>query len=412
MIKTNIFDYIVIGAGVAGLYFTYKNLLQKNYLILEKRNYIGGRLQTINFHNQNLELGGAVIEDSNPHVIKLVKELNLPLISYKGTSYHQFKEMTVDEINNILDRIKQTFLNNKEDIQNKKLSFNQFLKIYFDDDFVNLIQNTSDYTDFYNEDVESFINYYPLKDLILKNTTIHKINGGYGVLINKLLEFVPKERIRLNKKVITISKIKELNKDKIVITCEDNTIYETRKLILCGDIGLNKINYNGFGLKLNNIFDCIGSNSFMRLYSYHDKIGLDKNLRLVNSNPLHKIIPMSDNILMSIYADNDDADFFYDILIKSGKNNFIDIVQKLLKKTNYEFTDIKDYVLRYWKIGTHYFKPNINKQIFNKIFNPEELIKDNILICGEFVSKRQGWVEGAISSVNDIHDYFVKLDNK
>lgn len=393
------YDYIVIGAGVAGLYFAYKNLFDKNYLILDKRDYIGGRLKTVNFHGKNIELGGAVIEDSNPHVLNLVKELGLKLNEGRTTYYHEYKELNNQEIEQILKNIKDTFIKNKNEIKEKKLTFKQFLHIYFDDKFVQLIDNVSDYTDFYNDDVESVIFDYPLDDLIVKNTHTYRIDGGYSVLVNKLLEKINKNNIILNKKIISVIK-----NNNIIITCEDHTIYETKKLILCGDISINQIKYEGFGRKINNILDYIGSNPFMRVYSYHDKINFDKIIRV--SNPIHKIIPMSENILMSVYADNYDADFFYDIVKKSGKKGLTDVIEKLLKKTNNNFTEIKDFIMRYWKIGTHYFKPYSDKNVFNQ----EELIKDGVLICGEMISNRQGWVEGAIGSVNENHHLFLKLD--
>ena len=37
-------------------------------------------------------------------------------------------------------------------------------------------------------------------------------------------------------------------------------------------------------------------------------------------------------------------------------------------------------------------------QIINKLINPYP----NIYICGEIISKKQGWVEGAIQSVDNI----------
>ena len=60
--------------------------------------------------------------------------------------------------------------------------------------------------------------------------------------------------------------------------------------------------------------------------------------------------------------------------------------------------NIKDF---YWKNGTHYYAP-----LSSNFKNRQEFIKTvqrpdkNILIVGELISIHQGWVEGALESVN------------
>ena len=51
-----IYDYIIIGAGIGGLYNAY--LLNQNYtvLVLEKNDYIGGRIKEVKFHNTIVKL--------------------------------------------------------------------------------------------------------------------------------------------------------------------------------------------------------------------------------------------------------------------------------------------------------------------------------------------------------------------
>jgi protoporphyrinogen oxidase len=47
------YDYIIIGAGISGLYTAYLIKKHKNskILILEANNYIGGRMGTDNFYS-------------------------------------------------------------------------------------------------------------------------------------------------------------------------------------------------------------------------------------------------------------------------------------------------------------------------------------------------------------------------
>ena len=67
-----IYDYIIIGAGISGLYNAY--LLDKKYsvLVLEKNDYIGGRIKEVKFHNTIIKLGAGVSQGKNINVLNLL----------------------------------------------------------------------------------------------------------------------------------------------------------------------------------------------------------------------------------------------------------------------------------------------------------------------------------------------------
>ena len=77
-------------------------------------------------------------------------------------------------------------------------------------------------------------------------------------------------------------------------------------------------------------------------------------------------------------------------------NNLLEKSLQLEGKLHIE--SIKDF---YWKNGTHYYAP-----LPSKFKNRQEFIKvaqrpdKNIIIVGEVISIHQGWVEGALESVN------------
>ena len=72
------FDYLIVGAGIAGLYTAYR--LNQNYpnakiCILEASKTIGGRLHTIHYDNLHFEGGGARFNTEQLRIQSLVKEL-------------------------------------------------------------------------------------------------------------------------------------------------------------------------------------------------------------------------------------------------------------------------------------------------------------------------------------------------
>ena len=68
---------------------------------------------------------------------------------------------------------------------------------------------------------------------------------------------------------------------------------------------------------------------------------------------------------------------------------------------------IDDIFIKYWKEGIHYYKPHPMikfDDLLKKLQNPI----DNIYVGGEMVSKKQGWVEGSIESIDRIYKKYIK----
>ena len=85
--KNKIYDIIIAGGGISGLYTAYK--LIKNYpmlsiLIIEKNNYLGGRIKSTVIEGQRIDLGALRIPYSAKLTIELVKDLGLKLKKFNN----------------------------------------------------------------------------------------------------------------------------------------------------------------------------------------------------------------------------------------------------------------------------------------------------------------------------------------
>lgn len=70
------YDMVIIGAGISGLYLGYKLLLQypkKKIIIIEKNNYIGGKIQTKHFKDYVYEAGAGRISSKYFLLMKLIE---------------------------------------------------------------------------------------------------------------------------------------------------------------------------------------------------------------------------------------------------------------------------------------------------------------------------------------------------
>jgi hypothetical protein len=109
------------------------------------------------------------------------------------------------------------------------------------------------------------------------------------------------------------------------------------------------------------------------------------------------------NVYLITYSDNKNALFLKDYSDNTKINR--DFLSRLIESSlNIEpFTIHIDIIQSFfWKIGTHYFEPmkkgqfKGRQEFIRHIQHPEP----NMLVVGEAVSRRQGWTEGALLSVN------------
>ena len=70
------YNIVFIGSGISNLYLANK-LKDSNYIILEKKGIIGGRIKTKKYNNLSYELGALRIHESHKKVIQLINKLNL-----------------------------------------------------------------------------------------------------------------------------------------------------------------------------------------------------------------------------------------------------------------------------------------------------------------------------------------------
>jgi hypothetical protein len=111
-------------------------------------------------------------------------------------------------------------------------------------------------------------------------------------------------------------------------------------------------------------------------------------------------------VYMIVYNDNDNA-----VAMKHKKrlgNTFENreyycrlIEQGLqLESNSLKLQDIKGF---YWDIGTHYFEP-LGPEFKNRndFLRVAQRPKPGVFIVGEAVSRYQGWVEGALESVESV----------
>jgi len=399
-----IYDYIIVGAGIAGLYTAYNLKPNKTFIILEanKKKYIGGRIHQELFANHLVTTGAGVGRDKKDKCLKkLLNDLNV-----KYTKFEKHVEYTFEPVNtiSILKLLKKKFI----ELKKPRKTFKDFALPILGSDKYNQFINTVGYTDYENDDIEHALYMYGFDDV---TDTWTGLSIPWSTLIEKITNKVGLENIKTNSKVIKIES------GELISVQTENKEYIGKKVIVATTIeSLRK-------LFKNPIYNYIESQPFIRIYGTVTKkyIPLMKEKihgTLIVNNELQKIIAIDpdEGLYMIGYADNKDANKLKNHIdnklinhdVNKLKNhNSKEYLENLIKKAlNIDEIKLSKIVDYYRNIGTHYYKPMPNnfksrEEFIKQAQNPDK----NIFVIGEVVSENQGWSNSALLTYHKIKKY-------
>lgn len=378
-------DVIIVGGGIAGLYTAYKilgNNPKINLLLLES-DKLGGRIGNEMFHGERIVTGAGVgRKEKDVLLVKLLKELKVPCTTFPST--RNYAKTVNCDVETIFHLLKNQFKETNPDV-----SFKEFVLPFLGNDLYKRFVTCVGYTDYENEDAyETFYN-YGFEDNF-KNWTA--INIPWNVLIEKLVQKIGRR--------IQFAKVTKIIQKTNIIVHTDNGNYECKKLVLATTItSVRK-------LLSSPIYKQIKGQPFLRLYGKFSKSSTEIMKKYIHGytivpGPLQKIIPMGESYMIA-YSDNQSAKVLKKYLKNTIKNRdyFCRLIEKALGiQEKLHLIDMRDY---YWEVGTHYFEPLDGFKTRREFIKEAQSPSPNIRVVGELISTNQGWVEGALESVESI----------
>jgi hypothetical protein len=420
------YDVIIVGAGISGLYMAYR-LSEKNpnLLLIDKNNYVGGRILTIKDTHKNksiqYEAGAARIAHIHTNFLDLIEELGFKkdLIEIKNEKVpivgnltyktrHQLKKVyTTSEkleipflIEKILTKAKyftQTSLRNMSmyNLAQHVLSFPaaDFLLDAFGYESELLHLNAYDGVRMFKKDFNSNNKFFILKSGLSKVCeSIYQILEKRGVTIKLGVQF--QDYVYSVKKKMFTVKIQDLRKintyhsSKLVMAIPKTPLMKIPKL-KCLSTQLNSV----IGHDLNRIYAIYPKNKEGKVW-FHDIP------KITTDNPLQFIIPYNTDmgLIMISYSD----DYFAQYWKQSMMNDTLekDLERHLKQLFPHQKIPKPSYLkMHFWKDGAHFYRPGYNSErIYKKINHP--FPNRELYIIGECYSLQQAWIEGAIVSAN------------
>lgn len=362
------FDYIIVGAGIAGLYAAYRFLENDPSLkiaIFEQSNRVGGRLMQDSMGDTNVPLGAGIIRyPKDKHLLQLIKSLGLEVNVFPWIQTPSFKpSFNFDTVLQEMYRVGKDL----HDVQ-----FIDFVENFFRFDYkkVEEFLHLWGFTDMIRSPTSSVFKSYGVDDVLLyaKNRQMAVIrHGHWDALVNALMKRIQnKVTFKFNETVVDADIHFVVSTNRHVL---ETRTFEAKKMVVQTS-GPNPVS-----------FAWPFSRVFVRLRT---PIEL-KARSLVTDTRLQRVIQMSPTVIMASYADGEKAIYWKDIETNTEKKKEL---LELLGDGEISMADIVEWKSKFWSAGTHFFDTASPVIPFNFI--------------GEWVSlKNQGWVEGAIETVDE-----------
>jgi len=380
-ILDNMNDYIIIGGGIGGLYANYLLASKKKTgVLLEKNQTVFGRVREREFHGIMIKCAAGIAVPENKLLIKLFKKLGMPV----KFSIGGIKDMILPafDMAEAVKRVKRVFKTmTKKDLHT--LNSKEILYKYFDKDFADKFIEHSEFGDYLKGSFEYLMKYYPISDL--DNTQFEMMGVDWTMLVNKLS--LPN--------IKTEYEVKKIEKKGSTFIVNDDI--QAKQVIFAVTIGtLTKIECIGF--KMPDVAEFVGSIPFSRVYAFY-KDGYEMKDGYVKvGGAVDKIIKINKNIVMASYADGDNAIFWGKVKKMPEEEQQI-IVQEKLNEVGFDFGKPDDIFVAFWTDGVHYIKPYGKFKTIDSLLNKLSHPQKNVFIIGEILSKRVGYVEGALLCV-------------
>lgn len=401
------YDVIIVGGGISGLFTTYKlSKTNLKILLIEMHEELGGRVHTIyktkfyyecaaaRFHKKHKKLFGLIDElELKDKIVPLPKKVDYFLRNKK----ENYKYNTKEKLN--LKELLKGAIDEKKEIDKSKLihlTFFQYLMTIYDSEAVQFIKDTFGYdSEIMNLNAHAAIKMF--KEDLLSDDDYYVLSGGLSQIIEKMEEELKlKENVFIKRK----TSVTDIESGKVITDSGDKFNYE--QLILTIPAGkLKSINY----FKDKVFFDSVKPMKLLRIYTQYSPKNLwFKGLkRTITDNYIRHIIPINEEagLIMISYTDDIYAEM-WERYNKISEKFLITMLHKEIEKIFGIDPPKPEFVsTHYWENGIHLWKPGYDMdEEYDKMLKP--LNGEEIYICGESFSKKQGWIEGSLETCHDV----------
>ena len=398
-----VYDYIIVGAGIAGLYTGLKLLKahpSKKILILEKYDYNGGRIVTYRNGGHHWEIGAGRISMRHGRLLKLMDDYNLHLLPIEGN-----KTLYLDSPSypGEFDDLLQPYLEPLTALP---------LPVLYKNTLGSLLKQI------HGSKADTFIQMFPYwaelhtlrADIALESFTVEfskkahycTVKEGYQAIPEALAKDFLKRggAIQYN---TTVSDIQETKTGVQVLVAKGDPIEADRVILALHKEALDNI---PFAKRHMPALKHLKMEPLVRMYAVfplaNGKSWFAGKPKMVTDDPVRYIIPVGKDTIMISYTEGPYAKHWIDLQKQKGAYMVEREVMKHIRSLFPDITIPDPLLFKFhpWTSGCTYWLPG-NYDV-RKMSDEAHQLTDKVFACGESISLRQAWTEGALESAETV----------
>jgi len=403
------YDIIIIGSGIAGLYSAYK--IKKSFpkmriIVLERNGKpdIGGRAGNIKFQGTNVVTGAGIgRKRKDKLLIRLLHDLDIPYHEFMVASNYSHVIDPPCDVKSIFTKLKSEY---REPVDHGK-TFKQYAMEKLGKTAYQHFIICAGYTDYEAEGAHTTLHHYGFEDNYGRWTGL---SIPWSALIHTLVQKLGGEQVVHTGRNVTQIMRGEGGHGQcnFTIVCENGSRYLGNKVILATTVS----SVRSLLPQFSSIYRHIHSQPFLRVYGKFSVASMPIIQNYIQGTtvvpgPIHKIIPMNPEkgVYMIAYTDNRGAMELRNFTENTPANreHFCRLLEGALgiqKTGKIHLLSIKGV---FWEEGTHYYIPlKRSGEPLDNFISMAQRPMDGIAVVGEMISMNQGWVEGALDSVEKV----------
>lgn len=403
MVDKNSFDVIVVGGGIAGINTALKASKQKKVILLDERNYWGGRIVTK--YQPQYEIGAARFSNKHTFLNNLINRYKMNKIPLPQTIDYISKSDTEDnqficDAHKQLDKYFRNLVlmsKNHKASELKKMTLFDFMNTCNDEEKSETIVSMFGY----HSEIKEMNAYDALNSFKndFVNVQYYILEKGLSSLCNQMIKEAESNGCIAVLKSF-VSQVRK-NDEGFEVKTKDNKVYYGNNIVFA--VKGEQLKYFPLLKSIHEHTKAIYNAELLRIYARYpcrqSGFWFDGMRRMTTNSFLRQIIPINyqSGLIMISYTDGKDVAAFKD---KRGK-----LLSELKIKTKIQ-TELNElfqsnipqpiyFKVHYWAVGAHHWKPGFDSDAISKeVLNPMK----NVFVCGEAFSKKQAWVEGALET--------------
>jgi 2-polyprenyl-6-methoxyphenol hydroxylase-like FAD-dependent oxidoreductase len=409
-------DVLIVGGGIAGLYCAYlcrKYRPEWRMLVVEKNPTVGGRMGTYSFHGVPVATGAGIgRQKKDKRLQRLLHTLQIPTTAFTaGNGFSaELSDNNLCHVKELYAFLKETYRQEEEEQQQqeKDKTFKEFAQPLLGAKAYRQFVVCAGYSDYERAGAADVFAHYGFED---NYAPFAAIGVPWQRLLDQLVGAIGARHILTGAKVVRIEPLEEEEEEEeasYLVKANDGSSYRCRKVVLATTVEVVRRL-----LPSMNIYKQIHAQPFLRIYGKFTKASIARmkeymrgQRTVVVTGPIHKIITINEaaGVYMIAYTDNAGA-----LALKKYKEaRLCRLLEKALSAPP-NTLNLVSMVSFYWPVGTHYYGPlkfntktNTKTKTRAAFIRAAQRPRKNLFVGGEMLSLHQGWVEGALESIDRI----------